>query len=93
MVARRGQAIVNKVFFRQRSNLLDPEALEDAETTVRNMLRDYLESKNVPERVRSVAAASGGGANGIFLSYGGSRCDMNARCRMRRELCRRFSRD
>lgn len=48
-----GQAVVKNIFFRERSNLMDHAALEDAETSLKNMLRDFLEdSKIVPEHLR-----------------------------------------
>lgn len=34
---------MNNVFFRQRSKIMDDAALDDAETSLRNMLRDFLE--------------------------------------------------
>lgn len=34
---------MNNVFFRQRSKIMDDAALGDAETSLRNMLRDFLE--------------------------------------------------
>lgn len=36
------QAIVNQVLFQERSNLMDQAAYEDAETSLQNMIRDFV---------------------------------------------------
>lgn len=40
--------------FRERTNLMDKDALDDAETSLQNMLRDFVNDKKneVPENLR-----------------------------------------
>lgn len=48
------QAIVNQILFRERSNLMDRAAIDDAETSLQNMLRDFLSDKKnkIPDHIR-----------------------------------------
>lgn len=50
----RTQAIGKQVFFRERSELMDKDSLEDAETSLQNMLHDFVydDKNNVPEELR-----------------------------------------
>lgn len=51
------QAIVNQILFRERSNLMDRAAIDDAETSLQNMLRDFLGDKRnkIPDHIRREA--------------------------------------
>lgn len=48
------QAIRKQVFFQERAKLMDKDSLEDAETSLQNMLRDFVNDKQneVPEELR-----------------------------------------
>lgn len=48
------QAIAKQVLFRERTNLMDKDSLEDAETSLQNMLRDFVRDREneVPEDLR-----------------------------------------
>ena len=48
------QAILSQILFRERSNLMDRAAIDDAETSLQNMLRDFLSDKKnkVPDNIR-----------------------------------------
>lgn len=50
----RTQAIGKQVFFRERSELMDKDSLEDAETSLQNMLHDFVydDKNNIPEDLR-----------------------------------------
>ncbi|CAM9144905.1 unnamed protein product [Scytosiphon promiscuus] len=52
------EAIGKQVFFQERANLMDKDSLEDAETSLQNMLRDFVSDKQneVPEELREEAA-------------------------------------
>ncbi|CAM9896846.1 unnamed protein product, partial [Choristocarpus tenellus] len=49
------KAIVNQVFFRQKLHIMDDSALEDAQVSLQNMLRDFLEDTggDIPEEERA----------------------------------------
>ncbi|CBJ27434.1 conserved unknown protein [Ectocarpus siliculosus] len=54
------EAIRKQVFFRERSELMDKDSLEDAETSLQNMLHDFVydDKNNVPEDLREEAVAA-----------------------------------
>ncbi|CAM9801119.1 unnamed protein product, partial [Ectocarpus sp. 12 AP-2014] len=54
------EAIGKQVFFRERSELMDKDSLEDAETSLQNMLHDFVydDKNNVPEDLREEAVAA-----------------------------------
>ena len=45
---------MKQVLFRERSNLMDVAAIDDAETSLQNMLRDFLSDKKnkIPDLIR-----------------------------------------
>lgn len=48
------QAIAKQIFFRERTNLMDKDALDDAEMSLQNMLRDFVNDRQneIPEDLR-----------------------------------------
>ncbi|CAM9536503.1 unnamed protein product [Ectocarpus fasciculatus] len=54
------EAIGKQVFFRERSELMDKDSLEDAETSLQNMLHDFVydDKNNIPEDLREEAVAA-----------------------------------
>ncbi|CAB1118703.1 unnamed protein product [Ectocarpus sp. CCAP 1310/34] len=54
------EAIGKQIFFRERSELMDKDSLEDAETSLQNMLHDFVydDKNNVPENLREEAVAA-----------------------------------